>query len=99
MLSPEFRMRVIEVGEVTRTAIHRTHRHTRLTGINAVEVAERFKRGLERRGVVVARRLRRAGDGGQRWRETRHEKALLPFHDRAHRLSRREGLANGFTGI
>ncbi|MGF6676526.1 hypothetical protein OKW44_004400 [Paraburkholderia sp. WSM4174] len=78
---------------------HRAHRHAYFAGINPVEITQRLERGLQRRGVVVARQLRRTGHSGQRRWETRHEKALLPFDDRAHCLRCRKCLAHRFARI
>src|SRR5512140_2474458 len=99
MLSPQRRMRVIEVRKIARTAIDRAHRHADSARIDPVEIAERLERGLQRRGVVVADQLRRPGCGGQWRRETRDEKAFLPLENRPEGLRCRKRLAQDFTGV
>ena len=87
VLRPDHVHLCIEIAEISGADIDRADAEAHFAGIDAVEIDEPLQRRLERRRVVMARRLRRAGRRQPGRHDTRHEETRhAPRHDhrRAH---------------
>src|SRR6185312_15863418 len=68
-------LEIVEIFQITRGHADGTDAEPRLQIVDAIEVDQPLQRLLQRRGVVIALRLRAARRPQGRWRKARREEA------------------------
>ena len=83
MLGPDLLLRIVEIDEVAGGDIHRADAEPRRLRIDAVEIHQPLQRRAQRRGVVIAQRLRQVRRPElRRWKARREETGHAERGDR-----------------